>query len=83
MPADESKQILKGLAEADWKKNEPDAINPMSAFYQLGLTDAAGWKQPQPKPGADYQDAMKEAFVKWLDGPGKDYRIEKVVPKTK
>jgi hypothetical protein len=83
VPAEESKLILKALAEADWKKPDADGVNPMQAFYQLGLNDAAGWKQPQVKPGADFQEMMKEAFVKWLDGAGKDYQIQKNVPKKK
>ena len=81
--ADESKLILKSLAEADWKKNEPEGMNAMQAFYQLGLTDANGFKQPQVKPGEDFQDVVKAAYLKWLDGAGKDYQIQKIVPKKK
>jgi hypothetical protein len=81
LPVEESRLILKSLAEGDWKKYDPDTINGMQAFYQLALTEKDGWKQPQPKPGADFADTMKEAFIKWLDGPGKDYQIGKVVPK--
>lgn len=81
LSADESKLILKALAEADWKNNEPDTVRPLEAFYHLGLGDATGWKQPQPKPGVDFQDNLRDSFVKWLEGPGKDYQIEKVVPK--
>lgn len=81
VPAEESKLILKALAEGDWKKYDPDTINGMQAFYQLGLTDMDGWKQPQPKPGTDFAETMKEAFVKWLAGAGKDYQIGKLVPK--
>src|SRR5262249_14509632 len=83
VPADESKLILKALAEGDWKKYEPDTINGMQAFYQLGLTDKDGWKQPQPKPGADFQDSMKEKVVKWLERPGKEYQMRKIVPRKK
>jgi hypothetical protein len=35
------------------------------------------------KPGEDFQDVMKAAFVKWLEGAGKDYQIQKIVPKKK
>jgi hypothetical protein len=87
--AEESKLILKALADADWKavRPGPGATNPMQAFYQLGLTDKDGWKPPvfpPQKPGqppVDFVGVQKEAFVKWLAGPGKDYQIKKVVPK--
>lgn len=81
IPAEESKLILQGLAEGDWKKYDPDTVNGMQTFYQLGLTDKDGWKPLQPKPGADFADTTKEAFTAWLAGPGKDYQISKLVPK--
>ncbi len=90
--ADESKLILKALAEGDWSQKNirpggdftPNAIN---AFYQLGLTDKDGWKAPMfPRPVAgqppvDFNAIQKETFVKWLAGAGKDYQIKKIVPK--
>ena len=84
--ADESKLILKGLAEADWSNNirpAPGGGAPtaLQAFYSLGLSDQDGWKPPQPKPGANFQNILQASFVKWLDGPGKNFRIQKVVPK--
>ncbi len=81
IPADETKLILKGLAEGDWKKYEADTINGMQAFYQLALTEKDGWKQPQPILNVEFADTMKEAFVKWIDDAGKDYQIGKFVPK--
>jgi hypothetical protein len=83
-PADESKLILKALAEADWKQNR-DANTPgaFQTFSLLGLNDKDGWKFPVVKAGEDYIEKAKEAFVKWLDGPGKDYQINKWVPKKK
>jgi hypothetical protein len=87
--AEQSKLILKALAEADWKavRTVPGAMNPMQAFYQLGLTEKDGWTPPkfvpaQPgQPPVDFGVVQKEAFVKWLAGPGKDYQIKKVVAK--
>jgi hypothetical protein len=87
--AEQSKLILKAIADADWKavRPGPGAMNPMQAFYQLGLTDKDGWKPPvfprvQPgQPQPDFVAIQKEAFVKWLAGPGKEYQIKKVVPK--
>jgi hypothetical protein len=87
--AEESKLILKALADADWKgtRTTPGTITPYGAFTQLGLTDKDGWKPPvfpPQKPGqppVDFVGIQKEAFVKWLAGPGKDYRVKKVVSK--
>lgn len=94
--AEESKLILKALAEAEWgnraggvrplpsSSNLPNAIQ---AFYQLGLSEKDGWKPPmfvRPKPGqppVDFNAVQKKAFTEWLAGPGKDYVIKKVVAK--
>lgn len=87
--ADESKLILKGLADADWTKFDRTAPNGMQAFYSLGLRDKDGWVAPKPvppQPGqtpVNYNLLTKEAFVKWLDGPGKDYAIKRIVSKKK
>jgi hypothetical protein len=100
IPADQSKLILKTIAEADWKaanagpvrgpiRRPAFAPNALSAFYQLGLDEKDGWKQPefpQPQAGAppvDFNALLKDAFVKWLAGPGKDYVVKKVVEKKK
>ena len=93
--ADESKLILKGLAEADW--GQLGVIRPipggatmptaLQAFSQLVLTDKDGWKPPvfpRPQPGqppVDFGAIQKKAFVDWLAGAGKDYVIKKVVAK--
>jgi hypothetical protein len=91
--ADESKLILKALADAEWSQNVrpvPAAIsapNALQAFYQLGLTDKDGWKQPvvpRPKPGqppVDFAAIQKKAFIAWLAGPGTDYVMKRIVPK--
>ena len=87
VPADESKLLLKVLAEAKWKpdpNSDGTAPNGYAAFTQLGLiNDKDGWKYPMVKPGEDFIDKTKETFVAWLAGPGKDYQINKIVPKKK
>jgi hypothetical protein len=89
IPADESKLILKGLTEADWAKFDRTAPNGMQAFYSLGVTEKDGWTPPKAvpvkpgEPAPNYNILAKAAFVKWLEGPGKDYRIKKLVPKGK
>jgi hypothetical protein len=81
--ADESRAALKALAEADWAPNPADrnAPNPFQAFGQIGLTDKDGWRQPVVKPGEDFVAKSREAFAEWVAGAGKDYRINKIVPK--
>jgi hypothetical protein len=85
VPAEESKLVLKALAEGNWKPdpNKPEAPNAYQAFSQLGLNAKDGWKFPMVKPGEDVIDKMKEAFAAWVAGPGKDYQINKWVPKKK
>ncbi len=85
--AEESKLILKGLAEGDWALRPHGLTEAFRAFQLLNLNEKDGWKAPaipQPKPGqppADFGLLTQEAFVKWLDGAGKDYVIKKYVPK--
>jgi hypothetical protein len=87
--ADESKLIMKAIAEADWKqvRPAPGGMNAMNAFYMLGLTEKDGWVPPKfvrPQPGqppVDFAAVQKDAFTKWLAGAGKDYVIKKVVAK--
>jgi len=87
--AEESKLILKGIAESDWTKFDRSAPNGMQSFYSLGLTDKDGWVAPKPvrpqpgQPAVNFNQVTKDAFVKWLDGPGKDYVVKKIVPKKK
>ena len=81
VPAAESTPILKSLAEADWSKFDPNLPAPSNLFYMLGLTTEDGWAPPKPQPGADFNEELRKAFSKWLDGPGKDYRINKMVKK--
>ncbi len=85
VPAEESKLVLKALAEGNWKPDPNDATAPNAymAFNQLGLTDKDGWKFPMVKPGEDFGDKTKEAFGAWLAGPGKDYQLRKFVAKKK
>jgi len=86
--ADESKLILKALAEGEWKQARfGGPPNAFMAFNQLGLTEKDGWIQPvivavPGQPAPDYAIVMKDAFTKWLAGAGKDYQIKKVVPKA-
>ncbi len=81
--AEESKLLLAGLAGVDWAAFDGPGVQPAQAFYQIGLGDADGWKQPAvAKPGENYNVALRAAFAKWVGGPGKDYRVKKRVAKS-
>lgn len=82
LTADESRPILKALAEGTWKHDRrDDTLNAYRSFAMLGLTEADGWKAPAVEAGKDFGELTRAAYLKWLDGPGKDYRIKKLVPK--
>ena len=82
LTADESRPILKALAEGAWRSDPAEqALNGYRSFALLGLTEADGWKPPAAEAGKDFAEQTRTAFAKWLDGPGKDYRIKKLVPK--
>ncbi|MBA4190939.1 MAG: hypothetical protein C0467_23370 [Planctomycetaceae bacterium] len=88
--ADENTLVLKALTEGDWgiQNARFDAPpSPFQAFQSLNLTAKDGWITPVivNAPGAppvDYGMVQKDAFMKWLDGAGKNYQIKKLVPKT-
>lgn len=90
IPAEESKLLLKALTEGNWSqmgRRFDGPPSPMDAFSMLSLNQKDGWIQPVivNTPGAppvDYGAIMKDAFTKWLEGPGKDYVIKKLVPKA-
>jgi hypothetical protein len=84
LEADESRTILKALAEGDWKLDPSGARPyPFIALYRLGLGEAEGWKPPLAEPGEEYSETTRKAFAEWLKGPGRDYRIRKYVSKKK
>lgn len=88
VPADETKLVLKALAEGDWSKYDENTVNGTQAFYMLGLTAKDGWVPPVvvSTPGAppvDFNAVTKDAFAKWLDAEGKNYQISKFAPKKK
>ncbi len=78
LPEDESKLLLKALADADWAGESP---NGFSAFRGLALTPRDGWTPPGVKAGANAIEEYKKAYSAWLEEKGKDYRVKKLVPK--
>ncbi|MCI0704275.1 MAG: hypothetical protein L0241_24720 [Planctomycetia bacterium] len=87
--ADESKLLLKALAEGEWKPARfGQTPNAFTAFNYLGLTEKDGWIPPKivnipGQPPPDFGAIYKDAFTNWLAGAGKDYKIKKIVPKAK
>ncbi|MBA4063803.1 MAG: hypothetical protein C0501_08840 [Isosphaera sp.] len=94
IPAEESKLLLRGLADGEWSNTFRPGLpgraggpTAMQAFYALQLTVKDGWVPPaivRPAPGQPQVDqgaVLKDAFQKWLDGPGKEYVVKKVVAK--
>jgi hypothetical protein len=82
--AEESQIILKALSDAtDWGRPGKFPMAPTLLMNSLALTDKDGWKSPMLRPGVaeDVNKLFKDAFTNWLAGPGKDYRITKMVPK--
>jgi hypothetical protein len=81
--AEESRLVLAALAEGTWKPDPADAhaLSGYEAFGQLWLTEKDGWKPPAVKPGEDAVETRREAFAKWLAGPGKGYQIDRFVRK--
>jgi hypothetical protein len=73
--ADESKQILRALLDADWKAPiEVSAMRPSAnlLFNQLGVTAKDGFA---PVAGGNYQAAIQS----WLRDNAEKYRIQRFV----
>ena len=71
--ADESKQILLAIADADWTKAAPEyfAMTPQNMFNRL--QNKTGWTQPR-----DFKQFPDEA-KKWLRANAETYRVQKFV----
>jgi hypothetical protein len=60
--ADQSRRILRAMADADWKACPPEmfGIHPLTLFPRLGMTEKDGWKD---RNTAEYS-AAAEAWTK-------------------
>lgn len=77
--ANESKQIMHALADADWQA--PVNVggmrpNPQQLFGRLGVTQNDGWR---PQPGANFQAAARA----WVREHADSYRIQRFVNEAK
>ncbi|MBM3993528.1 MAG: hypothetical protein FJ303_05165 [Planctomycetes bacterium] len=76
--AEESKLILKALAEGDWKQGAVfgNAIpSPFELFNQLGVSPKDGYNPINVRTQADIFTAMQ----KWLDENQGKYRVQRLV----
>jgi hypothetical protein len=74
--ADESKLILKAVAEADW--NQPrkfGQLHPQELFFELRLTKEEGWEMPRTAT----PQQLAQVSQAWLREHGATYRIKKYV----
>jgi hypothetical protein len=67
---DQSKLIMKALAEADWKDLQP-------VFFKLGVNEKDGWKGPQAVRGRI--QTIEMATRDWLKANAGKYRIKRYV----
>lgn len=85
--AAESKLILTAIAEADWNQNQPNKpqswymTRPQNLFYQLNLTPADGWTQPQPNKQnpQNFQNELQAAMKKWLTDNADKFVIKRFI----
>ncbi|MFL5242933.1 MAG: hypothetical protein ACJ8FY_12560 [Gemmataceae bacterium] len=80
--AEQSKLLLKALADADWAvKPQPgprgNQLAPLNLFFRLGLTPEDKWNPPQ-----DFNKTA-EAAKTWLKENTDSYRVKRFVAKTK
>ena len=92
IPAEESKAILKAIADADWtaatKPQQPGAqidyqAQPANLASMLGLFPGSpnGPARVVVKPGENYAVKQAEAFKEWYAKSGDKYEIKRFVPK--
>lgn len=79
---EESQAILKAIAGGDWAKTESE-VNAYQLFTTLGLYAQPKFKRVEPKPGDDTRALWKAEFARWLAEDGREYQIDKFVPKAK
>jgi hypothetical protein len=82
--ADESKLIMKALADADWTKPiTRDTVSAQQVFTQLGATEKDGWTwKPTPGP-VQPPNAYRDAAFEWVKSHVDTYRIQRLVEEKK
>jgi hypothetical protein len=78
--AEQSRLILRTLAEADWTKVDPETrLSALQLFYRLGLRPEDGWVPPRPAPGPNPAQEVHAAAKQWLKANAATYRIQRFV----
>jgi hypothetical protein len=87
VPLEQSKLILKGLAEGNWDVMDFRQVNPRNAFGMLGA-EQAGFKAPlfQPVPGQpvdpnEFQKRYADAAKEWLLKNADTFKLKQFVAK--
>jgi len=92
IPAEQTKAILKALADADWTPPQPKPgevidyqAQPNALASRLGLFPGSpnGLPAFQVKPGENYNVKYAEAFKAWYAKSGDTFEIKKFVPTGK
>lgn len=94
IPAEESKLILKAIADADWAQYDkprlgsdppPDyTLVPNSLLASLGIFPGQhGMPQFQVAAGRGYNEAFHEHYKAWLEGEGAKFEIKRFVTEKK
>jgi len=91
IPAEQTKAILKTIADADWTPPQPKPgvvidyqAQPNTLASRLGLFPGSpsGIPAIQVKPGENYNVKYAEAFKAWYAASGDKFEIKKWVPKN-
>lgn len=88
IPAEETKAILKALADADWTAADKPTPGfdyttaPTSIANQIGLFPGSpkGVPQFQPKAGESYNAKYQEVYKAWYEKNADKFEIKKFVP---
>lgn len=84
--AEESKLLLKVLAEAEWKdvteaiSSSIYPLHPYRIFLQLGVTKIDGYDPPKNAP--DFRDTLRYT-QSWLRDNQEKYRIQRFIAGSK
>ena len=78
LPAEESKLMMKLIAELPPSTPDPDInLSVMAMFQYLNPLATEGWTAPKPVAGADYQKAFGEALKAWVGDHADTYRVKR------
>jgi hypothetical protein len=94
VPAEETKLILKAIAEYDWAEYDVPVQpgdpprdytkSPTNLLALLGIYPGQhGFPQVRVNPGQQYHAAYQEQYKTWLDGAGAKFELKRFKPANK